>query len=113
LALSLLLGGGPLIFISMWLPSWWLFNCVALGQTFGPERPPGVKVEHVTKPYTVTFSNGKTVDVGPLPAIMSSLCHLGIGIPAALAYFYIGKRLGPEWYRSGKWRRQGVSIIED
>jgi hypothetical protein len=113
LALSLLLSGAPVIFIMLNIPSWWIYNHIALRQAFGSERPAGVKVEKITKPYTVTFSNGKIADVGPTPATLSNLFHFATGIPAVALYLFFIKRHGPEWYRSGKWRQPGVSIIED
>src|SRR3954463_2250796 len=113
IALSLLLFGGLAIFILLNIPSSWIYNHLALRNAFGSERQAGVTVQRITKPYTVTFSNGRTVEVGPTPARVSTLFHLVTAIPAVLAYFYFIKRHGPEWYRSGKWQRPGVSIAED
>jgi hypothetical protein len=113
LTLSLLLSGAPVIFILLNIRSWWIYNEIAVRKAFGSERPAGVKVEKLTKPYTVTFSSGKVADVGPMPASTSSLFHFATGIPAVVLYLYFIKRHGPEWYRSEKWRQPGVSIIED
>jgi hypothetical protein len=112
LALSLLLSGAPVIFIVLSLPSWWLYDELAVRKEFGTERPADVKVEKITKPYTVTFSNGKVAEVGPMPASVSNLFHFATGIPAVVLYLFFIKRHGPEWYRAGKWRQPGVSIIE-
>ena len=112
-ALSLLLFGGFAIFILLGIPSWWIYDALAVRKAFGSERPAGVKVERIKKPYTVTFSNGKTVDVGAMPATLSNLFHFVTGIPAVLGYFYFINRHGPEWFRSGKWSRPGESIVED
>src|SRR5262245_33058623 len=103
--LSLLLSGGLAVFMFFLIPSWWIYNQVAVRKAFGPESPPGIKVAEIEKPYTVTFSNGKKVDVGPMPSTLSNLAHFGLGIPAALVYFYLIKRHGPQWFRSGKWMR--------
>jgi hypothetical protein len=113
IVLSLLLSGALAIFIFSSIPSWWVYNHVAVRKAFGSAAPLGVKVQEIKKPYTVTFSNGTTADVGPLPANLSNLAHLGLGIPAALAYAYLIYRRGPQWFRSGKWMRPGVSITED
>ena len=111
--LSLLLSGGPVILILLMVPSWWIYNQLALRKAFGSDRPEGVKVDHITKPYTVTFSNGKTFAVGAMPATVSTLFHVVTAIPAILWYFFFIKRHGPEWFRSGKWLRPGKSIMDD
>jgi hypothetical protein len=113
IALSLLLSGAPVIFILLNVPSLWIYHELAIRKAFGSERPAGVKLVKITKPYSVTFSNGKTVDVGPLPGSASTLFHLATGIPAVVLYLFFIKRHGPEWYRLGKWRQPGVSIVED
>jgi hypothetical protein len=113
IVLSLLLCGAPAIFIVLGIPGWWLYDELALRKAFGAERHAGVKIERITKPYTVTFSNGKTVDVGSTPANMSNLFHIGTGVPAVLAYVYFIKRRGPAWFRRGNWARRGASIVED
>jgi hypothetical protein len=113
LTLSLLLCGGLAILMLSSIPSWWVYNYLAVRKAFGPAPPAGVKVEQIKKPHTVTFSNGKTVDVGAVPATLSNVAHFGLGIPAVLVYFYVIMRKGPAWFRSGKWMRQGVSIVED
>src|SRR5262245_54550941 len=111
--LSLLLTGGLAVFMFFTIPSCWIYDHRALRKAFGSEVPAGVKVKQIEKPYTVTFSNGTKADVGPMPATLSNLVHFGLGIPAALVYFYLIKRHGPKWFRSGKWMRRGVSITED
>jgi hypothetical protein len=113
LVLSFLLCGGPIIFVVLTLPSSWIYDDLAVRKAFGTHAPAGLAVQQIKKPYTVTFSNGQIADVGPIPAIIGNLFHFGIGIPAVLTYFYLIKRAGPEWFRSGKWMRSGVSIIED
>src|SRR6266481_4416352 len=85
-ALSLLLSGAPVIFILLNVPSWWIYNELAVRAVFGSERPVGIKVEKIEKPYTVTFSNGKIADVGPMPASMSTMFHVATGIPAVVLY---------------------------
>ena len=111
--LSFLLTGGLSVFMFFTIPSWWIYNYVAVHKAFGSQAPADIKVKQIEKPFTVTFSNGIKADVGPLPATLSNLVRLGLGIPAALAYFYVIKRHGPKWFRSGKWQRPGVSIAED
>jgi hypothetical protein len=112
--LSLLLCGAPTIFMVLSIPSWWIYQELALRKAFGSQPPPGVRLERITKPYfTATFSNGKTVDVGPVPANVSNLFHLATGIPAVVLYILLITRYGPKWFRSGKWQRRGVSIAED
>src|SRR5262245_13851636 len=93
--LSLLLSGGLAVFMFSSIPSWWLYNRVALRKAFGSEVPVGVKVEQIEKPYSVTFSNGKKADVGSMPATLSNVAHFGLGLPAVLVYFYLIKRHGP------------------
>jgi len=113
IVLSLLVSGAPVIFILLGIPSWWLYDELASRKAFGADRPAGIRIERITKPYTVTFSNGMTADVGSTPANMSNLVHIAMGLPAVLAYVCFIKRHGPAWFRSGNWARRGASIAED
>src|ERR1041385_1339967 len=78
-----------------------------------PTARKGIKVKSIKKPPTVTFSNGKSVDVGLRPEIGYNVCHFGILIPFMIWYICLVRRHGPEWFRSGKWLRPGKSITED
>ncbi len=97
------------------LPGFWVYNHIPLRIAFGsdPTARKGIKVKSIKKPPTVTFSNGKSVDVGLRPAIGYNVCHFGILIPFMIWYICLVRRHGPEWFRSGKWLRPGKSITED
>jgi hypothetical protein len=59
--LSLLLSSGLAVFMFASVPSWWLYNYVAVRKVFGLEPPPGVKVEQIKKPYTLSISSNTEI----------------------------------------------------
>lgn len=85
----------------LWLSCNWVFNQVALRVAFGSEcaARERITVDHVTKPSTVTFSNGQSVDVGMAPARAVVLCA-GVGlIPYLLCVRYLVRSyLHPDTY---------------
>ena len=80
-----------------------IYNHVALQTAFGPDRAARdhITVQHITKPSTVTFSNGERIDVGKGPAIVSTLFFLAVGIPLLVCYIVLICRYSPQWFREG------------
>ena len=80
-----------------------IYNHVALQIAFGPDRPARdhITVQHITKPSTVTFSNGERIDVGNGPATAGSLFFLAVGIPLLVCYIVLICRYSPQWFREG------------
>ena len=95
--------GGFLILPLVNVPTIWIYNHVALQIAFGPDRAARdhITVKHITKPSTVTFSNGERIDVGKGPAIVSLLFLLAAGIPLLVCYIVLICRYGPQWFRDG------------
>ena len=115
LVLSAFVLGGFAIPMLLNIPSYWIYSRLSLRAAFGsdPAARRGVTVQQIAKPSTVTFSNGKRVDVGMMPATISNLFLLGTALPGLVLYVLLLRRHGPEWFRSGKWSRPGRSIIDD
>jgi len=97
LRMSAFFGLGALGAFLIWFPSAWVFNQVALRVAFTPEQiaRERITVDHVTKPSTVTFSNGQSVDVGYAPARPAGACTLILVLPFMLFMRYFIKRWLP------------------
>ena len=84
------------------IPGVWIYNRVALGIAFGSERAARehITVWRITKPSTITFSNGRRIDVGMTPAVVSNVFHVAVAIPLVVAYILLIRRRGPQWLRA-------------
>jgi hypothetical protein len=90
-------GLGALGAILIWFPSAWIFDQVALRVAFTRQQlaQQRITVDYVTKPSTVTFSNGRSLDVGYRPAKASGACTLVLALPCMLFMRYFIKRWLP------------------
>src|SRR5215469_10193654 len=82
--------GFVLIWVLPMLPAQWIYNQLAIHKAFGRDagQLPQVTVKSIEKPSTVTFSNGAVVDVGLVPATVSSTFHLVVSIVGAGFFYY-------------------------
>src|SRR4051794_32882182 len=73
------------------IPAVWIYEELALRIAFGPERASRehITVEQITKPSTVTFSNGEKIDVGMKPAIFSGIFRLAVTGPIMFGYYLL------------------------
>jgi hypothetical protein len=96
---------------SIMIPTAWIYDTLALQIAFGSERASRehITVEKITKPSTVTFSNGEQVDVGMKPAVFASVFRVVVTIPLMLGYMFLVKRCGPKWIQWNSPRALGIS----
>src|SRR4051812_46787809 len=90
---------GVLVVWSVWIPRIWIYKELALRIAFGSERASQehITVGQITKPSTVTFSNGEKIDVGMKPALFSTIFFLVAGPLVLVGYIRLLKRYGPKW----------------
>ena len=95
---AIVLGGVALVG-SLLIPTSWIYDTLALRIAFGPVRAAQehITVQKITKPSTVTFSNGEQIDVGMKPAVFSCIFRFGATIPLLICYLLLIKRCGPKW----------------
>jgi hypothetical protein len=108
LVLTSILFGGLVLVIVLTPPTVWLYDWLAVEVAFGRERAARehITVEYITKPSTVTFSNGERIDVGLKPAVVSTIFRIGATALLLVCYGLLVMRCGPKWFRiasTGRW----------
>jgi hypothetical protein len=110
IAMMCILFGVLLIPLSVHVPGSWMYERLAVRAAFG-ERADAqqVTVVSITKPSTVTFSNGQRIDVGGSPALISTAFQIIVCLPLVGCYVFVVRRYGPEWTRGGSVRTDSAS----
>ncbi|MFZ2955929.1 MAG: hypothetical protein WA705_03415 [Candidatus Ozemobacteraceae bacterium] len=106
MVLALILIGWPVLGMIAHIPVVWVFDGLAIRQAFSAEEASSGKISVVlvSKPSTILFSNGKRVDVGEIPAVVSTIFFVILLLPLMVGYFILLKRFVPKelWERKSK-----------
>jgi len=99
----MIIAGGFSPVASLIIPTGWIYDYFALRVAFGSEQAARehITVRDIEKPSTVTFSNGKRLDVGAKPAVISSIFRIAATIPLVVGYIFLIRRYSPKWFRAG------------